>query len=493
MSGEKRTEPAPAEISIADGEHMQDNETSPHRRLPSLGLPIPPFVIGIAVFLLVWVAVRQLVLGMELGAVAAVITYLIIRNQRARQALDLAEAELNDGDTAKAAALLNYARTRLQGNRGLILKYRELQSALGANQASPVLETTGAETSSITATPVEPPAMLSWPAVLILCLAPFTLLPYVRLTFPYFGLWAAVAVLATSLYLLKRDDKKLLDSAIAWSGMALSLFAFFATYVAHLSSHIPGGFALDRLPFSGDNSWPARIAGYLILAVSIILHECAHGAAAYCSGDRTAKDAGRITLNPMRHVDPIGSILLPIILSLAPGGVVFGWAKPVPVNPESYRHPRHGRLAVSLAGVGTNLFLAVFCSSLLATLGILLHLGYPSMTSMGFALTGQTVILTGLPMPAVWQFVVELLKAGILINLVLFLLNILPVPPLDGFGIIEGLMPAGIRQKLSKARGFGAALFLFLIFTKVINTLLLPALYGAFFLNLIAGLLAKLG
>jgi len=492
MSGEKRSAPAPAEISIADGEHMQDNETSPHRRLPSLGLPIPPFAIGIAVFLLVWVAVRQLVLGMELGAVAAVITYLIIRNQRARQALDLAEAELNNGDTAKAAALLSYARTRLQGNRGLILKYRELLSALGANQASPALETTGAESGYITAAPVEPPAMLSWPAVLILCLAPFALLPYF-LTFPYFSLWAAVAVLATSLYMLKRDDKKHLDSAVAWSGLALSLFAFCAAYVAHLSSHIPGGTPLIGYHYGGDNSWPARIAGYLILAVSIILHECAHGAAAYCSGDRTAKDAGRITLNPMRHVDPVGSILLPIILSLAPGGVVFGWAKPVPVNPESYRHPRRGRLAVSLAGVGTNLFLAVFCSSLLATLGILLHLGYPSMTSMGFALTGQTVILTGLPMPAVWQFVVELLKAGILINLVLFLLNILPVPPLDGFGIIEGLMPAGIRQKLSKARGFGAALFLFLIFTKVINTLLLPALYGAFFLNLIAGLLAKLG
>jgi Zn-dependent protease len=155
-----------------------------------------------------------------------------------------------------------------------------------------------------------------------------------------------------------------------------------------------------------------QIFYFVVLIVSIIIHEVAHGYAAYMLGDNTATFAGRLTLNPVPHIDPIGSILVPIICVLSPGGFLFGWAKPVPYNPYNLRNQRWGESIVAIAGVGTNLLLA-----------------------LAFGLLARYTLASGMDTFAQ--------AAGIiaLVNLFLGLFNLIPIPPLDGFTFLRGLLP----------------------------------------------------
>ena len=152
---------------------------------------------------------------------------------------------------------------------------------------------------------------------------------------------------------------------------------------------------------------------YLVaLIISIIIHEVAHGYAANSLGDPTAKLAGRLTMNPLPHLDPFGSIILPALLTLSHSGFLFGWAKPVPYNPYNLKNQRWGELLVAGAGVATNLFLAV-------VFGLLTR--YLNATGMEVA-SGATAIIA-------------------LVNLFLGLFNLIPIPPLDGFTVLRGLLP----------------------------------------------------
>ena len=152
---------------------------------------------------------------------------------------------------------------------------------------------------------------------------------------------------------------------------------------------------------------------YLVaLIISIIIHEVAHGYAANSLGDPTAKLAGRLTMNPLPHLDPFGSIILPALLTLTHSGFLFGWAKPVPYNPYNLKNQRWGELLVAGAGVATNLFLAV-------VFGLLTR--YLNATGMEVA-SGATAIIA-------------------LVNLFLGLFNLIPIPPLDGFTVLRGLLP----------------------------------------------------
>ncbi len=164
--------------------------------------------------------------------------------------------------------------------------------------------------------------------------------------------------------------------------------------------------------------------------VVIVVHEVAHGYVAYCLGDPTAKDAGRLTLNPVAHIDPVGTLLLPALLIMSHSPVVFGWAKPVPVNPHNFRDPRRGMLLTSLAGPAANFILAVIFS-------IIFKLG----------LFPQYSVL--------WAF----LLMGILISLVLGIFNLIPIPPLDGSQILFALLP---QKKLKIFCGFKNMDLLFL-------------------------------
>ena len=150
----------------------------------------------------------------------------------------------------------------------------------------------------------------------------------------------------------------------------------------------------------------------VILIFSVIMHEVAHGYAAYMLGDPTAKHQGRLTLNPLPHIDLFGSILIPTLLILSNTGFVFGWAKPVPYNPYNLKNQRWGEAIVGFAGVGTNFMLALFFSLIART-----------------ALSHGLTIFGGLAASIVF------------VNLSLGLFNLIPIPPLDGYTVLRGLLP----------------------------------------------------
>ena len=158
-----------------------------------------------------------------------------------------------------------------------------------------------------------------------------------------------------------------------------------------------------------------------VLLFSIVLHEVAHAWVARREGDDTAERLGRITLNPIVHLDPVGSILVPIVLALLPGGFVFGWARPVPVNRANFQTGVWGDIRVSLAGIAANLLLAVgFASALVPVIWLTRPGGF-----------GEVLLSIG--------------YYGVLINLLLAVFNLIPIPPLDGSHVLSHLLPSSVR------------------------------------------------
>lgn len=198
-----------------------------------------------------------------------------------------------------------------------------------------------------------------------------------------------------------------------------------------------------------------------VLIFSIVLHEVAHGWVAQREGDPTAAMLGRLTLNPLPHIDPIGSILVPAVMILMPGGFIFGWAKPVPVNPRNFRNYKRGDILVSLAGVAVNFLLAIAFALLLAA-----------------AVWGAR-LAPGLG--ATWQVVMEMARFGILINFVLMLFNLLPIPPLDGSHVMYHLLPPRLAVRYREMGRYGMLLVLAFLFLGGFRILFIPLdiLYGA--------------
>ncbi len=172
------------------------------------------------------------------------------------------------------------------------------------------------------------------------------------------------------------------------------------------------------------------------LIIAIVFHEVAHGWTALALGDPTAKERKRLSLNPLRHVDPVGTIFVPGAMLLL-GGPVFGWAKPVPVNARRLNNPRFGMMAVGAAGPAMNFLLAAVGAALL---GLFVH-----------TLTGPATEFTGLALRVMTTF--------ILINVFLAMFNLLPIPPFDGSHIVEGLLPEKAARLYEKARPAGMLLF----------------------------------
>ena len=189
------------------------------------------------------------------------------------------------------------------------------------------------------------------------------------------------------------------------------------------------------------------------IVIAIVFHEVAHGYAARLLGDNTASERGRLTLNPFKHVDPVGTLLVPGALALL-GGPVFGWAKPVPINKRRLRNPRFGMMAVAAAGPGSNFVLGAIGA-------VLLGLTMPA--GLGFGGTSETgaALLVG-PLGET-EWLATGLFYFILINAFLGLFNLLPIPPFDGSHIVGGLLPARLRAGWEKLQGIGMVLLITLI------------------------------
>ncbi len=172
-----------------------------------------------------------------------------------------------------------------------------------------------------------------------------------------------------------------------------------------------------------------------ILIFSVVCHEVAHAWVARREGDNTAYMLGRITLNPLPHLDPVGSVLVPGLLALTGSGILFGWARPVPVNPRNYRDYRGGDIRVSLAGIAVNLILAVLFALLLIPLVLLVQQLPALAPSVGLVL--------------------KMFQYGVLINLVLALFNLIPLPPLDGSHVLYHLLPPGLGMRYRELQRFG--------------------------------------
>jgi Zn-dependent protease len=193
---------------------------------------------------------------------------------------------------------------------------------------------------------------------------------------------------------------------------------------------------------------------------AITVHETAHGWAAKNLGDPTAMMLGRLTLNPLKHIDPIGTVVVPIILYMTTG-FMFGWAKPVPVTWENLRKPKRDMALVAAAGPMSNLLMAVFWVLLLKL----------SVTWAG--------VLGGLTF-----FLVNMAKIGVVINLILMILNLIPVPPLDGGRVLSGLLPGPWAWRLSRIEPYGLIIMVVLMVTGLLGNLLIPPmnfLYGLLF------------
>ncbi|MEO1765736.1 site-2 protease family protein [Thiobacter aerophilum] len=186
---------------------------------------------------------------------------------------------------------------------------------------------------------------------------------------------------------------------------------------------------------------------------AITLHEAAHGYVARYFGDPTAWQAGRISLNPLRHIDPVGTILVPLFIyfttALAGQGFLFGWAKPVPVNFSRLRHPKRDMLWVAAAGPMANLVMAV--------LWILV-----------------ANVSNGLPAGGVGEWFYAMAEKGILINVILMVLNLFPLPPLDGGRIAVSLLPSPYAWRFARIEPYGMLILVVLLVTGVLGALLWP-------------------
>jgi len=173
----------------------------------------------------------------------------------------------------------------------------------------------------------------------------------------------------------------------------------------------------------------------LVLLFSIVVHEVAHAWQARREGDDTADRLGRITLNPISHLDPVGSFVVPALLYFSGAGFLFGWAKPVPVNPANYRDYVAGDIRVSLAGIVSNVGLAVLSTLLLAVL--------------------VKVESVAGPLGPASEPLYVALEYGILINLVLAFFNLIPVPPLDGSHVVAHLLPSSVQHRYRRFGQWG--------------------------------------
>lgn len=193
-----------------------------------------------------------------------------------------------------------------------------------------------------------------------------------------------------------------------------------------------------------------RIVVWILPVVfAITVHEVAHGWVAKKYGDNTASLLGRLTLNPIKHIDWVGTIILPGILLITGTGFIFGWAKPVPVDPRNFKSPLHDMAIVALAGPVSNILMAV---------------GWALIARLGVTIGAHTEAIS---LPLIYSGI-----AGISINLVLAMINLLPIPPLDGSRILTGILPGKLAWQYNRLERYGFIILLVLLYTNALGAIL---------------------
>jgi Zn-dependent protease len=201
------------------------------------------------------------------------------------------------------------------------------------------------------------------------------------------------------------------------------------------------------------------------LLFAITVHEVAHGWVASKLGDQTARLAGRLTLNPIKHIDMVGTILVPLVLLLTKTGFIFGWAKPVPVDARNLHNPKRDRAIVAAAGPVSNLLMAFI---------------WAFIAKIGYSLLGSNDWL-GVPL-------VLMGNAGIMVNIVLGVLNCLPIPPLDGSRVLYNLLPPRAAYYLDRIEPYGLIILILLMLSPLWRLILFPIYYLQSFIAILFGL-----
>ncbi|MFQ5492061.1 MAG: site-2 protease family protein [Phycisphaerae bacterium] len=351
----------------------------------------------------------------------------------------------------------------------------ELQRRIQARSETPESLARHEEAAAEARRPIWP--KMSAVSVWALIAASLAFIPFVGLVF---------AAVATLLLVLQRGRQQ--DSAawlhVRWMGRITIAWMLWGLAVCALGSwtwmqppvevSAPADLAGGDLGYT----WTVRILSLVVIVISLSVHEAAHAVTAWWCGDDFARSQGRVTLNPLSHIDPFGTVILPLLLTMS-GAPVFGYARPVPVRLGGVRRYRRAHILISIAGPGSNLLLAALALSVLLTCGCLLRFIAPGVEVWHFAnLFNPSVQLSGFSGAPVVAVLLSGLKLAFLINVFLAAFNMIPVPPLDGSWVLEHLFPNTLGRVYAAIRPLGFIIFVGLLWSGMLMPLLAPAMAG---------------